>query len=167
MNLSVYLRKGFVHFDLAPDVADLPEDEAPSEKYLREIKEATFSVLTDLLDRTGKVGNAKKLYLDLMNREKKASTAVGDGLAIPHVRTMQVRELIMGFARARRPLPYDAPDGKPVENFIVVVGPSYDDKTYLKIYKSIAEIFRFDSVRQRLRDATEEHEIYRIFDGQS
>jgi mannitol/fructose-specific phosphotransferase system IIA component (Ntr-type) len=166
MNLSVYLRKGFVHFGLDPEVGAPEDPESPDEKYVRRLKEGVMSRLVDLLDATGKVSNSNKLLSDLWNREKKASTAVGDGLAIPHVRTMQVRELIMGFARAAYPLPYDAPDGRPVENFIVVVGPSYDDKTYLKIYKSIAEIFRFDSVRARLREASGEGEIYRIFDGQ-
>jgi mannitol/fructose-specific phosphotransferase system IIA component (Ntr-type) len=141
------------------------EEEYDREKHVARVKEAVIQELAGLLAGTGRVGNANKLFLDLWNREKKASTAVGHAIAIPHIRTRQVKEPIMGFARSSEGYDFLAPDGEPVRIFIVIVGPSFDPDQYLKIYKAIAEMFRYDGIRERLFEAWTEGEVYRLFDG--
>jgi len=96
-----------------------------------------------------------------LNREKKSSTGIGKGIAIPHVRTMQVREFVIGFARSKEGYEFDSIDGKPVHLFFVMGAPPYDDSLYLKVFKAIAELFHSDTFEEELFSATSEYEIIR------
>jgi mannitol/fructose-specific phosphotransferase system IIA component (Ntr-type) len=143
------------HIELDPNL-----EISPQRKSLL-LKEAIIQELTDLLENSGNVRNSNKLFLDLFNREKKASTGIGHGIAIPHVRTIQVKELAMGFARSSIGYDFDSLDNQPVHLFFVMAAPPYDDALYLKLFKSLAEILQFESVREELLHATSEYEIIR------
>src|SRR3990170_2725663 len=69
------------------------------DRFVWSVKERVLSEIVDLLDASERVSNKSKLLTDLTNRERKDTTAVGDGIAIPHVRTMQAKEFTMCFAR--------------------------------------------------------------------
>jgi len=141
-------------------VEELVED--PSRNQIEEIKQRTLRELVELISRTGCVGNKNKLFTDLYNREKQSSTAIGMGIAFPHVRSMQVREFVAGIARSGRGIPFDAPDGAPVHLFFIMAAPPYDDKSYLRAYKSLATVLRFETVRRALVEARAPHEIIRV-----
>lgn len=165
MRLSPYLQQGFIRFELETRLDPPEEEDYDWEKYVAGVKQAVIRELAGLLAETGLVGNANKLFLDLWNREKKASTAVGHGIAIPHIRSRQVKDVILGFARSREGYEFAAPDGEKVHFFIVIVGPAYDPDRYLKIYKAVSGMFRYDGIRERLFEASTEGEIFRLFDG--
>lgn len=162
MNLARYLKPAQIKVELLTRPTPPPEG-TPPEKHRWDVKEAALNELCDLLDSSGKTGNKSKLQTDLVNREKKSSTAVGRGVAIPHVRTMQAKELILAVARSSEGIDFDAPDGEPVKLFFAMVAPPYDDKVYLSIYKEIGGLILKDESRQRLLDAKTEHEIIRVF----
>jgi PTS system fructose-specific IIC component len=138
-----------------------PEKEISQQKKLWIIKEAILEDLVELLDKSGKVCNKHKLFLDLLNREKKASTAIGKGIAIPHVRTMQVRDFVIGFARSKGGYEFDSLDKEPVHLFFISAAPPYDDALYLKVFKALAELLHSDSFREELLNANSEYEIIR------
>jgi len=162
MRLSRYLTPELVELNLDSLVSlDFPE-EMSAQRIARETKERIVAVLVDILDRSGKVRNAHRLFRDLHNREKKATTGIGGGVAIPHVRTLQVKEFVIGFARSGRGLEFDSLDGKPVDVFFPMAAPPTDDTFYLRVYKSLADILRFENAVQELRDAADPHEILRI-----
>lgn len=162
MNLARYLKPAQIKVALATKPVPPPEGVSP-ENHRWAVKEAVLGEMCDLLDSSGKTGNKSKLMTDLVNREKKSSTAVGKGVAIPHVRTMQAKELILAFARSSEGLDFDAPDGEPVHLFFSMVAPPYDDQLYLKIYREIGQLILKEESRQRLLDAANEHEIIRVF----
>ena len=165
MRLSPYLQNGFIRFELETRIDPPEEEEYDRGRHVQRVKEAVIGELADLFAETGRVGNRNKLFLDLWNREKKATTAVGHNLAIPHIRSNQVKEPILGFARSTEGYDFDAPDGEPVRIFVALVGSSFDPDSYLKIYKELAEMFRFDVIRERLFESWSEGELYRLFDG--
>ncbi|HEX7400862.1 MAG TPA: PTS sugar transporter subunit IIA, partial [candidate division Zixibacteria bacterium] len=119
------------------------------------------SELVDLLDRSGRIGNKKKCLVDFVNREKKATTGIGHGIAIPHIRTMQAKEFLMGFARSKEGYDFDSLDGELVHLFFVMAAPPYEDALYLKIFKALAEILQFDYFREELLNVTSEYEVIR------
>jgi PTS system fructose-specific IIC component len=162
MNLARYLKPTQIKTELATLPSPPPEG-VPAERHRWEQKEAVLTELCDLLDATGKAGNKNKLMTDLINREKKSSTALGRGVAIPHVRTMQAKELIVAFARSSEGIDFEAPDGEPVRLFFAMVAPPYDDQQYLKIYKEIGTLILAEESRRKLEEARTEHEIIRIF----
>jgi len=162
MRLSRYLTPELVELNLDSLVnLDFPEEMSP-QRVARETKERIITALVDLLDRSGNVRNSHRLLRDLYNREKKATTGIGGGVALPHVRTIQVKEFVIAFARSEKGMEFEALDEKPVYVFFPMAAPPFDDTFYLRVYKSLADILRFENTIQELRNARDPHEIIRI-----
>jgi PTS system fructose-specific IIC component len=118
--------------------------------------------LVELLDSSYRIGNRSKLLIDFINREKKATTAIGHGVAVPHIRSMQAKDFMLAFARSAEGYEFDAPDGKPVHLFFVMAAPPYDDSLYLKAFKSLAEMLRYEQFREELLNMESPGEIVRV-----
>jgi fructose PTS system EIIBC or EIIC component len=126
-------------------------------------KHAVMAELVSVLARAEEVINPTKLLRDLEHREHNASTALGNGLAIPHVRTLQARAFIMGFARADGDgLCYGAPDGEPVRLFFLMAAPPYDDRLYHQVHREVAEILSDEDVVQELLVAADGQDVFNI-----
>lgn len=142
----------------------LPEmaENGSRKKWIIDSKELVLSELINVLDPTGKIGNRKKLLLDFVNREKKASTGIGRGFAIPHIRSMQAKDFMIGFARHREGYEFDAMDQEPVNFFFIMAAPPYDDNLYLKVFKAISELVSFDGFAAQLMEAEEPYDVIKI-----
>ncbi len=163
LQISRYLKQNLITLSMETTTFKNPDGDAPPHKILTITREAVLWELVDLLSHSGMVSNSKKLFRDFHDREKKASTAIGHGVAIPHVRTMQVREFLMGFVRSEKGVEFGSPDRQPVHIFFPMVAPPYDDSFYLKVFKSLAEVLRFKEFRKKLLSARKEYEIIRAF----
>lgn len=164
MNLARYLKPDLMKLELETDPgALLDEEEARSDRLLWEVKRSVLTELVDLFERSGEVGNPSKLFIDLFNREKKATTGLEKGVAIPHVRTIQAKSFIMTFARSTGGIDFDALDGQPSHLFFGLVCPPYEDRTYLKAVKDLMSLARLEEFRRRLLDAHSEHEVMKAF----
>ena len=164
MKLSRYLRPEAIRLQLRTRV-ELEDGEGPhSQQVVRRVQESVLEEMVELFDATGKVGNSRKLHADLLQRERKAPTAIGEEVALPHVRTLQAKEFIMAFGRAPQGLPFGAPDGNYVKLFFAMVSPPYDDKTYLKIYPQLGRLLLDEERRQILYDAVDPSEVLRALE---
>lgn len=161
MNVAKFLKPELIKLDMETKVEFDPEQNLSPQRKLWMVKDAILDELVDLLEKSGNVCNRKKLYNDLLNREKKASTGIGKGIAVPHVRTMQARDFVMGFARSREGYDFDAIDNGLVHLFFVMVAPPYDDNLYLKVFKGLAQVLQYDFLREKLISAEDEYEILR------
>ena len=162
IRLTRWLKPPQVRIELvARQPAEIPEGVSP-ERHAWSVKEAVLRELAGLLETSGRIAKPARLLTDLVNREKKASTAVGEGIAIPHVRTRQARGFAICFARSTPGVEFDAPDGAPVHFFFAAVAPPHDDKLYLEVYKSIGEFMRREGTREALFAAKTEHELIRV-----
>jgi mannitol/fructose-specific phosphotransferase system IIA component (Ntr-type) len=161
LNVSRCLKPELIKLELETNCVFDPENNLSPQKRLWQTKFSILEELVDLLDASGQVCNKKKLFVDLFNREKKASTGIGKGIAFPHVRTMQARDLVMGFARSTEGYEFDSLDQLPVHLFFVMVAPPYDDNLYLRVFRSLASLLQYDALREELLTAESEHEIIR------
>ncbi|HHI02779.1 MAG TPA: hypothetical protein ENL22_04605, partial [candidate division Zixibacteria bacterium] len=93
MNISRFLKEEMILMDLQTAQEPQPE-ENNSDKWKFRNKERLLSDLVGILEISGKIGNRCKLLTEFINREKKASTGIGDGVAVPHVRSMQAKEFL-------------------------------------------------------------------------
>lgn len=169
VQITRYLRPEVVRLGMMNghlDGIDLERD--PAKEHAR-LKDEVVDELTDLFMATGQIRNRSKFHHDLVSRERKASTAIGKGLALPHVRSMQPRQFCMIFARSRDGVEYASPDGEPVHLIFGMAAPSYDERMsneYLQIYKWIARCFKEeDWLPAALLQAEDEHEIIGILSG--
>ena len=164
MKISKFLKPELIKLEMTTKI-EFPEDsELHPQKRLMITKNEILKELVDLLDKSGKVVNQKKLLLDFFNREKKATTGIGKGIAIPHIRSMQAREFVLGLARSETGYEFDSLDGMPVHLFFVMAAPPYDDNLYLKVFKALAEMLQFDYFVQKLLEVSTEYEVIRAIE---
>jgi mannitol/fructose-specific phosphotransferase system IIA component (Ntr-type) len=161
MNLARLLRPELIKLEL--ETRNLPESDPPlpRDRYTWNVKEAVLLELAELVAAGGRVGSLNKLYSDILNREKKASTGLVRGVAIPHVRTIHAKEMIFAFARSTPGIEFDCLDGEPAHLFFVIVAPPYDDAAYLRIYKQMATAFHGTEVREEFMQAHDVGEVIR------
>ncbi len=160
-NISRHMDSGLIKLDMQTVLPEMAEN-GSRKKWIIESKELLLSELVDVLDPAGKIGNRKKLLLDFINREKKASTGIGKGFAIPHIRSMQAKEFMIGFARHRDGYEFDAMDQEPVNFFFVMAAPPYDDSLYLRVFKAISELVCFDDFARQLMSVEKPFDVIRI-----
>ncbi len=168
VNILRFLHPDCIALDLEtrPTPVDPDESEGQRERRLVHDKEALLQEFTDLMDRSGNVVNPTKFYKDMVNRERKATTAIAPGIAIPHVRSMQVRNFTMGFARAPGAgFPFASLDGGPTRLFFILAAPPYDDRLYLRVYRQFAEMIQHDWIIDSFTDAQSEQDVRNILRG--
>jgi mannitol/fructose-specific phosphotransferase system IIA component (Ntr-type) len=161
MSLARYTCEESISTDLRLDLPE-PNPEEHPDKALWRTKEAVLRELARLLAATGRVGSESKLFQDVLFREKKASTGIGGGIAIPHIRTLQAKELIVAVALSRDGIEFDAMDRQKVNVFVAMVTPPYEDKLYLRVLKSLGNAFSAPGVKQSLLAAKNSGEVLRI-----
>jgi mannitol/fructose-specific phosphotransferase system IIA component (Ntr-type) len=160
MNISRYLTEDAIKLEMTTALQPPPEN-GSVEKWRLKNTEMILSELVDLLAGTSRVGNQTKLLIDFFNREKKASTAIGHGIALPHIRSLQAKDFMIAFARSSEGYDFGAPDGQPVHMFFTMAAPPYDDNLYLKVFRSLAELLRYESLRGELMTVSSPGEIIR------
>lgn len=97
----------------------------------------------------------------LLAREAIASTAVGDGIAIPHVRNpivLHVTEPIVSLCFLEKPIDFGALDDKPVTCLFTIVSPTV--KAHLYLLSRLAFALRDDGFRKVLEKQATRDEIY-------
>lgn len=98
----------------------------------------------------------------LIEREGLASTAIGEGVAIPHGKLATVSEIVACLGRARRGVDFDSMDGQPTYLFFVLVAPETSTGAHLKALARISRVFKDAEFRRRLLNAEDADEMYQV-----
>jgi PTS system nitrogen regulatory IIA component len=99
----------------------------------------------------------------LLKREDLGSTGVGGGVAIPHARFQQAKAPFGMLVRLKKPIDYDAVDGKPVDIvFLLLLPEDAGGEQQLGALASIARQLRNSAVTAALRRARDSADVYRI-----
>jgi PTS system fructose-specific IIC component len=162
MNIARYLSEDLIRLDFTAE-QEAPPEENNSDKWRERNKERILAGLVEIIEQSGKTGNKSKLLTDFINRERKASTAIGHGIAVPHVRSMQAKDLIIAFARAQDGLAFGSIDGELTYMFFVMAAPPYDDNLYLKVFKALSENLQYETFRDELMTAERPFDVIRAF----
>ena len=100
----------------------------------------------------------------LTARERLGSTALGHGVALPHARMQGLRKPVAAFLRTRAPIAYDAPDGRPVSQFLVLLVPAEAREHHLELMGCAACQFADRDFRVRLKSAANSSAVADLFD---
>lgn len=100
------------------------------------------------------------LFEDFIEREELGSTAMGHGVAIPHIRSSEVNEPRAALLHLEQGVDYDAPDDKKVDLIIALMVPKDDDNTHLQILAQCARCFNQPNFRQVLRNARSDNALF-------
>jgi PTS system nitrogen regulatory IIA component len=102
------------------------------------------------------------VYDALFAREKLGSTGLGQGVAIPHGRIKGLREATAALVRLKEPIPFDAPDGKPVSLIFVLLVPERATDLHLQILSELAQLFSDRGFRDQLGSCATAAEAHRL-----
>jgi PTS system nitrogen regulatory IIA component len=106
--------------------------------------------------------NREDLVKVLVERERLASTAIGEGIAIPHGKIDTVGKLVACVGRARSGVDFDSMDGRPTHIFFVLVAPENSTGVHLKALARISRLFKDTEFRSRLLAADDATEMFQI-----
>ena len=98
----------------------------------------------------------------LIEREQLASTAIGEGVAIPHGKLSSVSEIVACLGRAPTGVEFDSMDGQPTYLFFVLVAPESSTGAHLKALARISRVFKDPEFRRRLLDAPDAEAMYTV-----
>lgn len=136
------------------------------ERVLAEMQSTTKREALEELARLVANGRDPIFLADLVRvlaeRERLASTGIGEEIAIPHGKLDAVGTLVVGLARSRRGLDFESVDGKPTRLFFVLVAPENSTGIHLKALARISRLCKEPNFRERLLAAGGSQEMYEI-----
>ena len=104
----------------------------------------------------------ERLVQALEDRERLNSTALGDGVAIPHGKLPGIKRVVAAFARSRQGVDFHSLDGGPTNLFFLLVAPEDSAGAHLKALARISRLLKDASFRQRLMEAPDAAALYEI-----
>lgn len=104
--------------------------------------EEVLKEMVDFLKKKNVITREKDLYEKLLQREKLGSTAIGDGVAIPHCKLKEAKDPILLLAVSKKGVDFSSLDGKPAHIFFLVVSSPDNPSLNLQILAAIAHLVR-------------------------
>ena len=126
-------------------------------------KGGILAELSDIAHKAGILTDRKKLVDQLKEREKMLSTAVGNGIAIPHPRHPDPElftkpNIVIG--RSKKGVDFSSPDGKKVHLFFMTCAPTVF--VHLRLLAKISKLLQIEGVIDRFMQASQSDEIIRM-----
>ncbi len=125
-------------------------------------KMEVLTELGEILSRAGKGLNAKSIAKALADRERLATTGVGEGVAIPHARLESFAEHKIAVGISRSGIDFDAVDDKTVRVFFALVAPADSGGEHLRLLAQISRLLKSPSVKTGLTEAKTADEIIAV-----
>jgi nitrogen PTS system EIIA component len=139
---------------LTPDrvIADLTEKE----------KSAVLKEMAGQLAGCESGLDATQILKVLQDREKISTTAIGEGVAIPHGKLPNVQKVSALFARSLQGVDFASLDGEPTYLFFTLIAPQDAAADHLKALARISRLLKDPDLRRRLLAAATNQELYNI-----
>jgi PTS system nitrogen regulatory IIA component len=129
--------------DILEPAAIIADMQATSKPEALQELAAVVAKLHPEIDRTRLVGV-------LLDREELGSTAIGEGIAIPHGKFPGVANVIAAFGRSLRGVDFSSLDGSPTRLFFLLVAPESAAGVHLKALSRISRLLKDKNFRDRI-----------------
>jgi PTS system nitrogen regulatory IIA component len=106
--------------------------------------------------------NASDVLEGLEEREKLGSTGFGNGVAIPHARSLKVKRPVAVLLRLESPVDFAAADGMPVELVFGLLSPENAGAAHLHALAAISRLARDEHTREALIEAPNAEAMYAL-----
>jgi len=104
----------------------------------------------------------RAIFDTLLQRERLGSTGIGNGIAIPHGKLVDLGELTGLFFRLAEPINFESLDDQPVDLVFALLAPEDAGADHLKALAKIARILRAPQMVDELRDADTRGEVHAL-----
>ncbi len=138
------------------------EDVLEIEGTRRNSKEEVIDLIIDALVARGRLPNKEPFLSALMEREALGTTAIGEGVAIPHARVRGLESPVVSLFRFKRGVPFGALDNTPVYLIFLVLAPEEATEIHLRALAQITSLLRDQKMKESLLAAPGPKEMYHL-----
>ena len=140
--------------DILPEALVIPALKGKTkEEVLRELATAMHAQHPEI--------DANRLVDVLWERERLGSTAIGDGIAIPHGKLPGLKTVLGAFGRHPQGVDFQSLDGKPTKLLFLLVAPEDSVGQHLKALARVSRLLKDPAFRNQLMNAPDQSELYR------
>lgn len=124
-------------------------------------RNGVIAELGSALNKAGKLGddNYEKITKAVIKREKEASTGMGKGVAVPHVKHSAVKDVVAAVGQSNIGIDFSALDKQPVYSVILLISPVDNPDRHLQAMESIFKHLQKEKFRKFLRQSQNAEQI--------
>ena len=130
-------------------------------------KDGVIEELIDVLADSGRIKDRKAALKAVVDREKKMSTGLQNGIAIPHGKTDTIESLVASIGISTAGIPFDSLDGLPAQIILLTVSPASRTGPHIQFLADISRVLHNEDTRKRVLNATHEEEVLELLAGES
>ena len=124
-------------------------------------KQEAIDMLVDLQVNGGRIADKEAYKKGILAREEMSSTAVGEGIAIPHAKSAAVKAPSLAAMTVPDGVDYDAMDGEPSNLLFMIAAPNNGD-VHLEVLSRLMTILMDEDFRARLLAAPDKQEFLNV-----
>ena len=125
-------------------------------------KESIIDELLAVAARTGRISDLAVARKSVLERERRMSTGMKHGIAIPHGKTDAVKELVACIGIADEGVDFDALDREDCRIFIMTLSPADKTGPHLQFLAEVSLLFRSEEKRAAILAATSPEEVLSV-----
>ena len=110
-------------------------------------KEDVIRELARLHEATGVLEDYEGYVEALLAREAQSSTALEEGIAIPHAKTEFVKTAALAMGRSTKGVDYDSLDGEPSKLFFMIAAPDGANNTHIETLERLTQLLLDDEFK--------------------
>lgn len=127
-------------------------------------KESAIDRLVDLMGKGGRLNDKAVYKEEILKREAHGSTAVGEGIAIPHAKTAAVKEAGLAAMVVPEGVDYEAFDGVPAKLIFMIAAPEGGADLHLEALSRLSTLLMDTDFREDLMNAQSKEEFLKLID---
>ncbi len=119
-------------------------------------------VLTELigqLDQAGNLNDKDAFTKGILERESQSTTGIGEGIAIPHAKSVAVKNPAIAFGRSPGGIDYESLDGQPAHLFFMIAASEGANNDHLEALSRLSTFLMDEKFRKKILDATTKEEV--------
>ncbi len=118
--------------------------------------------IVELMAQRKIIQDPQKIRQAIWERENSLSTGIGDGIALPHARIVNLKKPLTCFFKLARPIDFNSPDNQPVQLVFLELTDSNDHGMQLNLIAQISRFLAIPENKEKILNCRTEEEIYHV-----
>ena len=145
-------------------ITDLLSKESIKLNLSSKTKPDVIDEMVDLVNASGNLNDKQEYKEAILAREELSTTAVGEGIAIPHAKTKAVKKACLAAGITKEGIDYEAFDGSLSNLFFMIAAPDGANNTHLEVLSRLSTILRDADFKNSLIDSKSVDEFLSLID---
>lgn len=127
-------------------------------------KDAAINYLVDLHARVGNITDKAVFKEGIVKREESGTTAIGEGIAIPHAKNKAVTKAGLAAMTVPEGVDYDSLDGQPTNLIFMIAAPEGGSDVHLEVLSRLSMLLIDEDFRKELLASKNVEEFLKVCD---